>query len=163
MAEKKKTANAFDELATFIGSGVTSTDIQAVYRDYWEVPGKRWINVDQGTRNEISDKFYAMIRRGKPSDPDQLDRLIRDAGQQSWRNRDKGIRRRAQKRKAGIDGPSSSRASGDQDSDREDDQDPKETPEPVPKNEEQSPTSSNQDQLLGQESKEERPRRVWEL
>lgn len=28
MADKKKTANAFDELATFIGSGVTSTDIQ---------------------------------------------------------------------------------------------------------------------------------------
>lgn len=77
---------------------------QAVYRDYWDVPGKRWINVDQVTRNEISDKFYNMIRRGKPSDPDQLDRLIRDAGQQSWRNRDKGIRRRAQKRKTGGGG-----------------------------------------------------------
>ncbi|CUS13255.1 unnamed protein product [Tuber aestivum] len=161
MAEKKKTANAFEELATFIGGGVTSTDIQAVYRDYWEVPGKRWINVDQSIRNEISDKFYAMIRRGKPSDPDQLDRLIRDAGQQSWRNRDKGIRRRAQKRKAGIDGASSSKGkvfvAGDQESDREDDQDPKETPDPVLGDGQQSPTGSSH------ETKEERPRRVWEL
>jgi len=56
-----------------------------------------------------------------------------------------------------------SSASGDQESDREDEQDPMETPEPVPKNEQYSPTSSGQDPLMGQETKGERPRRVWEL